>query len=169
MFVIGATITLSGAGFIIYGAVINNRIEVRLAIEIAKFASERFIPPGTIYIIIGIVGIIFGLYLLGIEIIAKVYDVNNRKCNFCKNKIKKEATVCQFCGKDLPKELYPHIAIKETTLRRTPYLNSKIISKLNAGEKIEFIEYLDTNKAWSYVKTSNQKKGWCFTNDFEEG
>ena len=76
MFVSGVIITLSGTSFVIYGAVINNRIEVRLAREIAKQLSERYFGPGFIYIIIGIFGILLGLFLLCIEIIAKIYDVN---------------------------------------------------------------------------------------------
>ena len=55
---------------------------------------------------------------------------------------------------------------KDTMLRKTPYLSSRIIKKLNVDDKIVFIEYLDTNKAWSYVKTyDNQIKGWCLTDD----
>lgn len=60
---------------------------------------------------LGFLSLFFGLALMvaGIFVIVKSKSKetqvreNTKKCPFCANDIKKEAVVCQFCNKELPK------------------------------------------------------------------
>src|SRR5215469_8592168 len=44
---------------------------------------------------------------LGWLIVAGLKSKGMRKCRFCAEEIRKEATVCRYCGRDAPEEVRP--------------------------------------------------------------
>ena len=56
---------------------------------------------------IGAIAIVFGAILLGVRVVAGTANTitsaaeQTKSCPFCAEKIKAEATVCRYCGRDL--------------------------------------------------------------------
>jgi len=102
-----------------------------------------------------------------------------KKCPFCANTIKSEATFCQFCGKEVPKFIPTHrvkllTAVEGLGLREARDVKTKSFTKLPNGTEV-----LHLNTAgplslqgrqgeWFEVKTKENVRGWCFSGSLEK-
>ena len=106
-----------------------------------------------------------------------------KRCPFCANDIKKEAKLCQFCGKELPAfdpNFIPTHRIKLLTksdglsLRNEPDSKNESFAKIPDGAEIEHLEtgnMAELNKIsapWYKVKTKDGAQGWCFSGSLEK-
>jgi len=102
-----------------------------------------------------------------------------KKCPYCANEIKREATICQFCNKEVPTFIPTH-KVKLLTqsdglsLRKEPSSNNDAFLKLPNGTEIELLETGDVIKfnnlsaPWFKVITKDGIIGWCFSGSLEK-
>ena len=105
----------------------------------------------------------------------------SQKCPFCANNIKKEAIVCQFCGRDLPEEIIKRnkeeieilknkfeeenkelYAIDETYMWNSPDKKSEKIVEINYKQNLYYLSSTDDG-LWFLVKTENGEQGYCLS------
>ena len=101
---------------------------------------------------------------------------NLRKCPFCSEMVKYDATVCRHCGKDIIKaedslkEGDILIASKETDIR----ISDKgffvdILATIKEGGAVKFISESNNQPSSLYfVETKSGKKGYCVSSDFQK-
>ena len=101
-------------------------------------------------------------------------------CPFCANEIKSAAIVCQFCGRDLPKEEIKEAIIETpaegqkftvktaTAIKGQPNDNSYDELPLSVGDMVVLQNVYKDDPSWYYVKLPNSSKGgWCLSKDLE--
>jgi len=124
-------------------------------------ALSEYIQSGAYMVIVGL-----GIALITQIIFSIGLTANVLHCPFCAEKINSEATVCQFCNKEL---LPDYKVISNTEIMSCNYHESFKKMKLNIGDKVYYKNIINNDPTWFYCISSDLKnEGWCFSSHFEK-
>jgi len=175
MVFLGIILTVSGIGSIIYGVNQNNSLEAQFNSVFGSGSTD----PGTIFIILGVIGVMAGLIIMYVgykKDATTPVSGNTKKCPFCANVIKHEAIVCQFCGREVPVpkvENFPsgktpiqysgkeYSIITPTKIFYERDTNSNVVKNLDIGDKVfHQYEVKEGQIMWYFIKAFGSE-GWC--------
>ena len=139
MILFGVILIVSGIVSIIYGVNQNNS----LAAQLSSVFSRGSTDPGTIYIVLGVIGIIAGLIMVYIDYNNKNtsnhynrrntsnYNGSNKKCRNCSKIFSGSYTGCPHCGSSLYEETNESVNSVSSKPSRVNFGDTWICKKCN--------------------------------------
>jgi len=140
-----------------------------------------YFQSGSYMALVGaIAALIFQFIPLLLGNVTNNIDIENKNCPYCANVIKREAVICQFCGKDIPNDFVPTHRVKLLTntdgmsIRKNQNTNIEPFDKIPNDTEIQLISigseisFNEIKGNWYFIKTKENIYGWCFSGSLEK-